>query len=104
MRFELGLEPPDPSRARRSALTIGGSYALGGLVRLLPCMLLEHVAQALPVSVAVTMVALFVFGAVKSRFTGVVALRGGSQMLLTGGGSGVRDRAAVRMNPWTPAR
>jgi VIT1/CCC1 family predicted Fe2+/Mn2+ transporter len=85
MRFELGLEPPDPARARRSALTIGGSYVLGGLIPLLPYMLVGKVMTALPISVAVTLIALFVFGVVKSRFTGVAALRGGTQMLLTGG-------------------
>ena len=31
MRFELGLERPDPKRARVSALTIGLSYVAGGL-------------------------------------------------------------------------
>src|ERR1700687_164010 len=32
MRFELGLEPPDPRRALRSALTIPRGLAHGGLV------------------------------------------------------------------------
>src|SRR6476646_10320433 len=36
MRFELGLEKPDPKRAMKSALTIGGSYAAGGLIPLGP--------------------------------------------------------------------
>ena len=85
MRFELGLEKPDPARARRSAATIGGSYVLGGLIPLMPYMLLGQVMAALPVSVAVTLIALFLFGVVKSRFTGVPALRGGMQTLLTGG-------------------
>ncbi len=30
MKFELGLESPDPRRSLRSALTIAGSYAIGG--------------------------------------------------------------------------
>src|SRR6185369_13091098 len=30
MRFELGLEEPDPKRAITSALTIAGSYIAGG--------------------------------------------------------------------------
>jgi VIT1/CCC1 family predicted Fe2+/Mn2+ transporter len=54
-------------------------------VPLAPYITFGRVEAALPVSVALTMVALFVFGVVKSRFTGVPALRGGSQMLLTGG-------------------
>src|SRR5690242_20393313 len=36
MRFELGLEEPEPSRALRSALTIGAAYVAGGLVPLIP--------------------------------------------------------------------
>jgi VIT1/CCC1 family predicted Fe2+/Mn2+ transporter len=85
MRFELGLERPDPARARRSAVTIGGAYVLGGLVPLTPYMLVPHVGAALPISIAVTLMALFVFGAVKGRFTGMAPLRGGGQMLFTGG-------------------
>lgn len=37
MRFELGLEKPDPKRALRSALTIAGSYIVGGLIPLCLC-------------------------------------------------------------------
>src|SRR5216117_71400 len=36
MRFELGLERPDPQRALVSALTIGGAYVAGGFVPLAP--------------------------------------------------------------------
>src|SRR5450432_4099818 len=36
MRFELGLEKPDPKRALVSALTIGVSYLTGGLIPLAP--------------------------------------------------------------------
>src|SRR6266581_6882001 len=50
MRFELGLEKPDPGRAVRSALTIGGAYAVGGLIPLGPYILLRHAATALSVS------------------------------------------------------
>jgi VIT1/CCC1 family predicted Fe2+/Mn2+ transporter len=38
MRFELGLEAPDPRRALRSALTIAASYVVGGLIPLVPYM------------------------------------------------------------------
>lgn len=85
MRFELGLEPPEASRAPRSAATIAGAYVAGGLVPLLPYMILGSVAAALEVSVAVTLVALFAFGAVKARFTEVPPLRGALQMALIGG-------------------
>jgi VIT1/CCC1 family predicted Fe2+/Mn2+ transporter len=85
MRFELGLEQPDPRRGARSAVTIGGSYAIGGLVPLLPYMLMARAASALVVSVMLTLAALFIFGFVKGRFTGGRALRSGFQSLLIGG-------------------
>src|SRR5690349_17174277 len=40
MRFELGFEEPDPKRARNSAVTIAGSYILGGLIPLAPYMVI----------------------------------------------------------------
>jgi VIT1/CCC1 family predicted Fe2+/Mn2+ transporter len=67
MRFELGLEQPDPRRSWISALTIGCSYFLGGLVPLFPYLLVKDTFDALLVSAAVTLIALFVFGIVKSR-------------------------------------
>jgi VIT1/CCC1 family predicted Fe2+/Mn2+ transporter len=85
MKFELGLEEPDPRRAVRSALTIGGAYVVGGLIPLAPYMLVASARQALIVSAIVTLLALFIFGVVKGRLTGIPALRGGLQTLLTGG-------------------
>ena len=85
MRFELGLERPDPARARTSALTIAVSYILGGLIHLSPYMLLPGLNTALLVSVAVTLVALIVFGYVKGRVMGIHPLRGGIQTVLVGG-------------------
>jgi len=85
MRFELGLEEPDPTRARISAWTIALSYVVGGLIPLLPYMVFSDIVTALWWSVAVTPVALFVFGYVKSGFTGVPPWRGGFQTVLVGG-------------------
>jgi VIT1/CCC1 family predicted Fe2+/Mn2+ transporter len=85
MRFELGLDVPDPNRARMSALTIAGSYVVGGLIPLLPYIFVSNIRTALWASVAVTPVALFIFGYVKSGFTGILPLRGGSQTVLVGG-------------------
>src|SRR5690349_23725318 len=70
MRFELGLDAPDPRRALRSALTIAGSYIAGGLIPLAPYMLLASAQAALLVSVVVTLLALTIFGYTKGRFTG----------------------------------
>ena len=85
MRFELGLERPDPSRAVWSALTIGGAYAVGGFIPLLPYMLLKHTLTALAVSSVVTVTALAVFGYVKGHFTGVRPSRSALQTVLIGG-------------------
>lgn len=85
MRFELGLEEPDPKRARNSAATIAVSYILGGLVPLAPYMLFTKMNSALAVSVAVTLAALFLFGFVKGRLTGISPWRGGLQTAVIGG-------------------
>jgi vacuolar iron transporter family protein len=85
MRFELGLEKPDPRRALRSAATIGGAYAVGGLIPLGPYILLREAALALNVSIGVTLTALAVFGFVKARFTGARPWRSAFQTALIGG-------------------
>jgi len=58
MQFELGLSEPHPARARNSAFTIGGAYIAGGLIPLLPYMLLPNIGMALRFSAIVTMLAL----------------------------------------------
>jgi VIT1/CCC1 family predicted Fe2+/Mn2+ transporter len=85
MRFELGFEEPDPKRARNSAATIAISYVLGGLVPLAPYILVSELYRALSVSVGVTLVALFIFGYVKGKLTGISPLRGGLQTVIIGG-------------------
>ncbi len=85
MRYELGLEAPDPKRALISAMTIAFSYIAGGLIPLSPYMLLKDINSALWGSVVLTMLALFCFGYAKGRFTGLNALRSGLQTVLVGG-------------------
>jgi vacuolar iron transporter family protein len=85
MRFELGLEEPQPKRARTSALTIAGSYIIGGLVPLAPYMILSDVRAGLWYSVGLTLAALAVFGWIKGSFTGIAPLKGGLQTVITGG-------------------
>jgi VIT1/CCC1 family predicted Fe2+/Mn2+ transporter len=85
MRFELGLEKPDPRRALRSALTIGGAYAVGGFIPLGPYILLKEASSALNVSIALTLAALAVFGFVKGRFTGARPWKSALQTTLIGG-------------------
>ena len=85
MKFELGFEEPDPQRARNSAITIAASYILGGMVPLMPYMIAGSLEQALAVSVMVTLLALFIFGYVKGRMTGISPWRGGLQTVVIGG-------------------
>jgi VIT1/CCC1 family predicted Fe2+/Mn2+ transporter len=85
MRFELGLEAPEPSRAWKSALTIALAYAVGGMIPLSAYLLFPDAHVALRLSVVVTLIALALFGGVKGRFTGVPLLRSALQTTVTGG-------------------
>lgn len=85
MRFELGLEEPDRSRQWKSALTIAGAYIIGGLIPLSAYLIVPVAADALRLSVIVTLIALGAFGAVKGKFTGMPPLRGALQTTLIGG-------------------
>lgn len=84
MRFELGLEEPDINRARQSALTIGISYIIGGLVPLLPYFLTEHPHTGLIYSSIITICCLFIFGYFKSRAIGQPPLAGAVRITLIG--------------------
>ena len=69
MRFELGLEKPNPNRARNSALTIGISYIIGGFIPLAPYFFVDNPVDGLIDSAAITLLALFIFGYFKSKIT-----------------------------------
>jgi VIT1/CCC1 family predicted Fe2+/Mn2+ transporter len=85
MRFELGLEEPAANRAHRSAATIAVSYIAGGMVPLLPYMLVADNALALRLSVVITLLALAVFGALKGRLLGNGTVRSALQTTVIGG-------------------
>ena len=85
MRFELGLEEPDPKRARNSALTIALSYIAGGMVPLAPYFFFRSVHSALIGSVIVTLLALVAFGYIKGRFTTARPFRSAWQTVIVGG-------------------
>jgi VIT1/CCC1 family predicted Fe2+/Mn2+ transporter len=85
MRFELGLEKPNPKRAMQSAFTIAASYVCGGIIPLAPYMAAHSARMALVWSVVVTLIALGVFGYVKGRFTGSRPGRSASQTIVIGG-------------------
>ncbi|MBX6395301.1 MAG: VIT1/CCC1 transporter family protein [Alicyclobacillaceae bacterium] len=85
MKFELGLEEPEPKRARNSSLTIGLSYIAGGIIPLAPYILIGNPVTALLVSVVVTLIALFAFGFVKGKYTGVNPWKSAWQTTVVGG-------------------
>jgi VIT1/CCC1 family predicted Fe2+/Mn2+ transporter len=85
MRFELGLEEPDPKRAPISAGTIAASYFIGGLIPLAPYMAMSSISEAFAYSVGFTALALIAFGGVKGHFTGINKAKSAGQTLLVGG-------------------
>ena len=85
MRFELGLEEPDPKRALRSASTIAVAYIAGGLIPLAPYMIMSSAYGALIASVIATLIALAVFGAVKGNYTGMPLVSSAVRTALIGG-------------------
>ncbi|MCG2617099.1 VIT1/CCC1 transporter family protein [Terrimonas sp. NA20] len=84
MKYELGLEKPDPRRAKKAALNIGLSYAAGGLVPLSPYFFTDTPLLALQVSAVITLISLFVFGFLKSRITGVNPWQGAIRVTIIG--------------------
>ncbi len=84
MKHELGLDKPDPKRARKSAFNIGASYIVGGLVPLTPYFFVDSSLVGLKLSVIITLICLYVFGFFKSKLTGVNAWLGGLRVMLIG--------------------
>jgi vacuolar iron transporter family protein len=84
MRYELGLEKPDPKRAQKSALNIGLSYVVGGLVPLSPYFFVATPAEGLKFSAVITVLCLFVFGFVKAKVTGQSPIAGALRVALIG--------------------
>jgi len=97
MRFELGLEKPNPKRALTSALTIAGAYTVGGLIPLSPYIFLHTATSALLLSIAMTLVALLIFGFVKGRFTGTKPVKSALQTAFIGSVAAGAAFAIARM-------
>lgn len=84
MRYELGLEEPEIKRAGRSALNIGISYIIGGFIPLLPYFFANQPQEGFTYSAIITLVALFLFGYIKSKIIGQPALKGAIRVLVIG--------------------
>ncbi|MBS1772132.1 MAG: VIT1/CCC1 transporter family protein [Bacteroidetes bacterium] len=84
MKYELGLDKPDPKRARNSAFNIGASYIVGGLVPLIPYFFVSHPIDGLKLSAIITVICLFIFGYFKAKFTGQPKLTGAIRVAIIG--------------------
>jgi VIT1/CCC1 family predicted Fe2+/Mn2+ transporter len=84
MKYELGLDKPDPKRARKSAFNIGASYVVGGLIPLSPYFFMVSVPEGLKISTIITLICLFIFGYFKSKITGVNAIAGALRVTIIG--------------------
>jgi VIT1/CCC1 family predicted Fe2+/Mn2+ transporter len=84
MKYELGLDKPDPRRAKKSAFNIGLSYVVGGLIPLSPYFFVKDGITGLTISAAITLVCLFFFGYFKSKMTGVHPLGGAIRVMVIG--------------------
>lgn len=84
MKYELGLEKPDPKRARKSAFNIGVSYVVGGMIPLSPYFFVGDGITGLKISAGVTLLCLFVFGYFKSRLTGTNPFMGALKVAFIG--------------------
>ncbi|GAB2711239.1 hypothetical protein GCM10011495_26150 [Hymenobacter frigidus] len=84
MKYELGLEEPDPRQAPKSAATISSAYAVGGLIPLSAYFFTDTPTEGLAWSAAITLVCLLVFGYFKSRITGQPPVAGALKMAVVG--------------------
>lgn len=84
MKYELGLEKPDPNRATKSAATIGLSYVVGGMIPLSPYFFTTTPNEGLNISAVITIVCLFLFGYFKSKVTGQPAMTGAVKVMIIG--------------------
>ncbi len=84
MKHELGLEKPDPKRARKSAFNIGFSYIVGGLIPLSPYFFVADGISGLKISACLTLICLFIFGYFKSKMTGTHPFQGAIKVVIIG--------------------
>ena len=111
MSFEHTLPEPASSRAITCALTIALGYFIGGFVPLLPYFFAGNITKALFWSIGIMVLALFLFGYVKTCLnvgwrSGTNVLHGvigGAQMVLVGGTAAGAAMGIVRAFDYRPA-
>ena len=97
MKYELGLDQPDPNRATKSALTIGLAYVVGGLVPLTPYFLIAVPHEALLYSSGITLICLFIFGYFKAKVTGQPPVSGAFKVMLIGAAAAAAAFGVARL-------
>lgn len=97
MKYELGLDEPDPNRATKSALTIGLAYVVGGLVPLTPYFLVDNPHKALLYSSGITLICLFIFGYFKAKVTGQPPVSGAIKVMLIGAAAAAAAFGVARL-------
>ena len=78
------MERPDKNRALESAIVIGVSYVIGGLIPLSAYFVTPTASEGLLYSSVITLICLVVFGVIKSKLTGQPLLKGAARVALTG--------------------
>jgi predicted membrane protein (TIGR00267 family) len=81
---ELGISPEALEEPLGNAFVMGTSYVAGGLIPVLPYLALP-IAQAMPISIGGTLLALFLFGGLKGRIVKQSWWRSGLEMLAVAG-------------------
>lgn len=96
--FRLHLEEPESNRLWLSAIFMGMSYMLGGIVPMIPYFAIENVTHALFVSISITVVELILFGYAKALVTGLKgrsAVISSIQTLIVGAAAAATSYAIV---------
>lgn len=97
MKHELGLEKPDPKRARKSAFNIGASYIVGGMIPLTPYFFVDNALTGLEISAIITLACLFIFGFFKSKLTGINPWLGGLKVTMIGAAAALAAFGIARL-------
>jgi predicted membrane protein (TIGR00267 family) len=84
MKLELEIEKPAKNRAAKSASTIALSYLVGGFIPLFPYIIFRDSKTGFNISCIVTIMALIIFGYLKSKATGQPVIKGTVKVALTG--------------------
>ena len=78
---ELKIIPEKMERPVKNGVAMGVSYVIGGAIPLLPYLISTNVAQAVPISIIITLASLFVLGSLTTRFSKRAWWKAGLEML-----------------------